>query len=436
MSWSQDTRWVETTRKCPHTYQRDSGKGSGYILQVGIIWQLAHSILSITIGRGEDSRIIPIMVSEGGPETADTDGREPVQNAEGTVVTDAASRSETHPPSITSGYTDCPTDDSIRTAREPRPALSVVIVTYNEEDNVEWCIESVFRACRSVESFEVLLVDSNSTDSTVQRASEYPITVLRIPDDELTTPGAGRHVGERHARGEYILFVDGDMRVNEPWVREALSYLEDDVVAVDGHLDDPAEDGAIRPVEAVRGVALYDATPLRAVGGFDPWLRAWEDIELGLRLVTDGYRLLRLPTVAATHVDENGWKEPFRRWRSGYYLGFGQVLRKSMTRPQILARFLGRTKFTFGLGCWLVIGAFSLLVPVAFVGWIAFSALAFLVLISQLGLEYAVKFTLAKFLGVLGLVVALPSRVNSIDSFPLEAIEHLQAGPIHEIVTS
>jgi len=238
------------------------------------------------------------------------------------------------------------------------PVLSVVIVTYNEADRVEPCIESVLRACRQGPAFEVVLVDSNSTDGTVDAAREYPVTVLGIPSDDLTTPAAGRFVGTDAVDGDYVLFVDGDVELTDGWLPRALEWVRgyDDVAGVDGHLNE-SDAQAVQSVSMLHGVALYDATALAAVGGFDPFLQALEDVELGARLRDRGYRLLRLPDVVAHHPKSPETTEVLRRWRNGYYLGLGQVVRKSATAPRILSRLLARYRYPLAFQGWLVAGA-------------------------------------------------------------------------------
>lgn len=244
--------------------------------------------------------------------------------------------------------------------------LSVVIVTYNEADRVGACVESVLRACGAGPPFEVFLVDSNSTDRTVDIAREYPISILQIPADDLTTPGAGRHVGAQAARGEYLLFVDGDMELTEGWLRRALALLDehDDVAGVDGHLNESDAVG-VEGVEMLHGVALYDAVAFEDVAGFDPHLRSLEDIELGYRLTLAGYRLLRLPDVVAHHPWDTGVGSVLLRWRNGYYVGLGQVVRKFHASPGILGKFLVRYRYPLLFNCWLVLGVAMAIVGVA-----------------------------------------------------------------------
>ena len=68
---------------------------------------------------------------------------------------------------------DC--DPSVEELRDhpDRPPISVIITTFNEEVNIAECIESVLWAD------EILLVDSYSSDRTVEIANRYPIKVLQ-----------------------------------------------------------------------------------------------------------------------------------------------------------------------------------------------------------------------------------------------------------------
>jgi len=259
------------------------------------------------------------------------------------------------------------------------PSLSVVVPTYNEEDRIETCLASVLAAVEDDPSAEVIVVDSNSTDRTVELAREFPVTVLRIPDDDLTTPGAGRYVGQQRASGDQLLFVDGDMRISGEWLDRARRVLDqrDDVAGLDGYLN-TADAAAARPVEALRGVAIYDADVLDQVHGFDPFLRAVEDVELGYRITAAGYDVRRLPMVAASHPYSPGAAELLRRWRNGYYFGIGQAVRKNLRSPRALRKFLARYRYRAAFYAWLGLGAGSLLVqPALAVAWLAVSVALF-----------------------------------------------------------
>ena len=324
---------------------------------------------------------------------------------------------------------------SARTASRDDTDLSVVIITYNEADRIGECLDSVFAACSEWLDFEVILVDSNSTDGTVDIAVDYPITVLQIPDDDLTTPAAGRHVGTIASLSDTILFVDGDMSIHREWLESAMAYLDErpGVAAVDGQLNEPAAEETVQSVDAVRGVALYHKDALLSVGGFDPYLQSLEDIHLGFKLTHAGYDLRRLPTVAGHHPIREGVTEPIRRWKRGYMTGTGQAIRESTTEPTLLVKHLLRLRYHLITLGWVLVGVFSLLSPPVFLVWVILSTIAYAVVATKLGIGQAFRFFFGKLVGTIGLIRGLFKKPLDATSFPHDRIRLVQRGPVHRV---
>ena len=321
-----------------------------------------------------------------------------------------------------------PVDPTI-TAENGRIPLSVVVVTKNEAERIEDCLESVFQACRSVPAFEVILVDSDSSDRTVDLATEYDITVLRIPEEHVACAGTGRYVGDRVASGEMVLHVDGDMTLTEVWLPRAIAYLEahNDVAGVEGCLDQSSQ-SEIREVDKLGGVMLYDADALAEAGGFDPYLLGYEDVDVGFQLREAGYRLVCLPEVSASHREEGMITKPLRRWRQGYYIAPGQTIRKRARSPAVLKRLLARQRYNVGLLGWVSLGVLTLFSLPLFVAWLLLSAIAFGVVASRLGVSGAVDFVIAKSFGTVGLLIGLKERTPPATEFPLSEIEVVATG--------
>ena len=86
------------------------------------------------------------------------------------------------------------------------PSLSAVIITLNEEKNIEDCVRSV--------SFcdEVILIDSGSTDGTVPLAEKLGAKIWRRSFDHFA---AQKNFGISKASGEWVLLVDADERVSD-----------------------------------------------------------------------------------------------------------------------------------------------------------------------------------------------------------------------------
>lgn len=315
----------------------------------------------------------------------------------------------------------------------PDPTLSVVVVTRNEAEHVDDCLRSIFELCEGGPSTEVLLVDSNSSDDSVDRAASYPITVLRIPSDDLASPSAGRFVGTEYARGEYILFVDGDMRLETGWLEDAMAAVErPGVVGVTGHLNDSGPATEPEPVDALRGVALYDASVLETVGGFDPFLQSSEDVDVGFRLVAAGYRLVRLPVVVATHRTDLSIAEPLRRWRRGYFHGVGQAVRKASDDPAVLGRHVFSLRHSLFAVGWALVGLALVAVGVdrrLVLGWMGLTVVGLGGYTMRTGPRRLLIDSCSYLLTTVGLVLGARQGRFPAESFPLDDVELVKRSP-------
>jgi glycosyltransferase involved in cell wall biosynthesis len=116
---------------------------------------------------------------------------------------------------VTAVAAKLPSLETLRAAPGRLP-ISVVITTYNEEINVAECVESVLWAD------EILLVDSFSTDRTIEIASRYAITVLQR---EYFGSAAQKNWALDRVRHDWVLIIDADERVPEVLAREILTTL-------------------------------------------------------------------------------------------------------------------------------------------------------------------------------------------------------------------
>src|SRR5512140_2199186 len=116
-------------------------------------------------------------------------------------------------------------------------SLSIVIIARNEAANIARTIESVLRAAARWPDAEILLVDSASTDGTVEIARRYPISIVRLDPSWFLSVAAGRHIGMLQTHGDLVLHVDGDMQLDPEWVNRSVSYALEhpDVAGVGGY---------------------------------------------------------------------------------------------------------------------------------------------------------------------------------------------------------
>jgi glycosyltransferase involved in cell wall biosynthesis len=88
-----------------------------------------------------------------------------------------------------------------------RPAVSVVITTYNQAQYIGAAIESAI--AQDFEDREIIVVDDGSTDETPARVAAFrrEVTYLRQANQGVA---GSRNAGIRRARGEFLAFLDGD----------------------------------------------------------------------------------------------------------------------------------------------------------------------------------------------------------------------------------
>ncbi len=148
---------------------------------------------------------------------------------------------------------------------------------------------------------EIILVDSASTDRTVEIAARYHVTIVCIDPAAALSPSAGRYLGTQYATGNYILFLDGDMILIQDWVRNALPYLQNETVgAVGGRLYRvyPGEElnylhqdsYPLGSVDRLGGAGLYRRDVLMKTGSFNPFVKGEEERELGVQDQQSGLR--------------------------------------------------------------------------------------------------------------------------------------------------
>jgi glycosyltransferase involved in cell wall biosynthesis len=129
--------------------------------------------------------------------------------------------------------------DSDSIVKKPVAPVSIIIPTYNEGIHIQQVCQSIRN--QSIikaypDMFEIILVDSGSTDNTVQLATPYIDTIINAPRGKLTA----RNIGHNVAKGKIIWSVDGDCIYPENCLNTLLSdFNYPDVVAVIGsRLDD------------------------------------------------------------------------------------------------------------------------------------------------------------------------------------------------------
>ena len=210
--------------------------------------------------------------------------------------------------------------------------ISVIITVRNEERNMADLLDSFII---QEQPFEVLIIDSNSTDNTqkIVRAysKKYPFIKLRIKGG---TRGDCRNYGVRISHGDAVAFVDGDVILNPFWMQEIRKgFAKGDIVAgktiqIGYHAFEDLE----RVELYYKGFDLtypscnlaYTRQLYETIEGFDPWFVTAEDIDLNLRGVDEGGKIVYCPKAVVYH-----------RTRGSFYGFFKQAFWNGIGRKQL-----------------------------------------------------------------------------------------------------
>jgi len=261
-------------------------------------------------------------------------------------------------------------DSSITTT--PAVDLTAVVITRNEEERIEECLRSTFAAIEEaqargvIRTAEILLVDSASTDRTVEIARRFAVDIIQLPATWTLSAGAGSLTGLRNARGTFTAILNGDMSIDRRWFVDALPYLTAGVGGLIGVAKEdlrgrtlverfvrrssnaPLSIGTLSSEIATHpggyslGTFLLRTDAARKVGGYNPYYRAAEDTEMRYHLESAGLKVLNVPVLQGVHYWSDAHEPldvlPYYRTLYRNSVGLGQVSRGNRSSDRATAR--------------------------------------------------------------------------------------------------
>jgi glycosyltransferase involved in cell wall biosynthesis len=102
--------------------------------------------------------------------------------------------------------------------------LSLIIPVYNEEHHIKACLDAVAAQTRMPD--EVIVVDNNCTDGTVEIARTYPF--VRVVKESHQGRGHARSAGFNAAYGDILGRIDADSRIAPNWTERAVTAFSKD----------------------------------------------------------------------------------------------------------------------------------------------------------------------------------------------------------------
>lgn len=206
----------------------------------------------------------------------------------------------------------------------PLPFVSVVVAAHSAEGCLPRCLAALAASDLPRERWELIVVDDASTDATAAVAAEHADLVVRLPGNPHG-PAYARNRGCDVARGGVLVFVDADVCVHpdtldrfarlfaeSPWLGAAFGSYDADppapgIVSQFRNLlhHYVHQRGAGRAETFWSGCGAIRREVFLDVEMFDEWhypRPQVEDIEMGRRLRSRGYRIELRPEIQCTHL--------------------------------------------------------------------------------------------------------------------------------------
>jgi glycosyltransferase involved in cell wall biosynthesis len=207
---------------------------------------------------------------------------------------------------------------------------SVVIRAYNEEAHLGRLLDGVMQ--QTMKDLEVILVDSGSSDGTLEIAGRYPIQVVHIQPDEFSF-GRSLNRGIAAAQGEYIAIASAHVYPVYPdWLERLLAPFIDSQVALAygkqrGDARSKFSEGQVfahwypeasnhrqahpfcNNANAAIRRALWESHP------YDEDLSGLEDVDWAHWAVEQGYKLAYVAEAEVIHVHNETPRAVFNRYR-------------------------------------------------------------------------------------------------------------------------
>lgn len=211
------------------------------------------------------------------------------------------------------------------------PKISVIIVNYNGKQLLEKCLESLLKI--DYNSIEIIVVDNNSTDDSVEFLSKnyHSITLLKLDSNKgFAEPN---NIAARMAKGDFLLFLNNDTIVTPTFLSELVHVMKDEKIGIcqslllkpDGKIDSSGDFvdqlgivynskkhiDHVREIFSARGASMMIRKSLfEKLGGFDEkFYFSFEDVDLSWRARILDYSVVVVPKSIVYHYGGKSSKE-------------------------------------------------------------------------------------------------------------------------------
>lgn len=270
--------------------------------------------------------------------------------------------------------------------------ISFIVIGRNEGWKLSLCLDSIYKTIEfnKIPDFEVIYVDSRSTDDSIERAKAFKDIVIYAITGEFNAAIA-RNIGAKESKGNILFFIDGDVQLMPDFLGHVISEdhttLKYDCAA--GYIDHIFYDASwnfigrvstgsngISAIQETRqsvngGIFLIRKENWIKVGGMKTKFKKNQDLDLVLRLSRKKVVFIRVPFLMGLHHTID-YRNENRMWKILFsdYLLYPAVTARDHFFNAAKAKHTLRQKYTALLLLLslisLVLGFTAFLIMIAF----------------------------------------------------------------------
>ena len=205
------------------------------------------------------------------------------------------------------------------------PKVSVIIINYNGKELLEKCLDSLFKV--EYDNFEVLIVDNNSSDNSIEFITKNYPSVIIIQLDSNKGFAEPNNVAAKITKCDFLLFLNNDTIVTPNFISEMIKAIKNDkkiaicqslLLKSDNTIDSSGDFmdelgvcfnskssvSKIQEIFSARGASmLIEKKIFDLMGGFDEkFFATFEDVDLGWRSWILGYKCVLVPKSIVYHI--------------------------------------------------------------------------------------------------------------------------------------
>lgn len=103
--------------------------------------------------------------------------------------------------------------------------ISIIVPVYNAKPYLKRCVESLLH--QTARNLQIIIIDDGSTDDGFRVLASFHDPRIEVYQQAHAGQSAARNSGLKHAKGEYVAFVDADDELASDWCERHLQAIED-----------------------------------------------------------------------------------------------------------------------------------------------------------------------------------------------------------------